>query len=355
MRHSATHPPSGNAADRLDAQPLGDLLVYLRLLAGEKPHPGQRFDVRWRIEHGRMAQRFIPAERAQEAARLILRLGQRTDVYVGVALRRRGRGGGRAAIEAAHLLYVDLDTDRSVRDDPPEKAGGPAAPGPLACFALPTLEIASGSRGGRHLYWLLTQAATVEQVESANRRLAAHLGGDLTAADLARVLRPPMTVSFKYDPPRPVRLIAYREDARYTLTELTDRLPADPADPGPSTLRSTSRRRRREPRTPLDRNLLAIPAAEYVRVLAGLTPDRAGRLACPFHDDRVPSLQLYEDGSWFCFGCRRGGSIYDFAAALTGSGTRGRDFVRLREWLAETFEAATAPRVVSTDSPARRL
>lgn len=352
MSRKASDPRSSNAVDRLDAQPLGDLLVYLRLLAGEKPRAEERFDVRWRIEHGRMAQRFIPADRVQEAARLILRHGQRTDVYVGVALRRRGRGGGRAAIQAAHLLYIDLDTDRSVPDDRPKQAGGPVAPGPLACFALPTLEIASGSRGGRHLYWLLTQAATVEQVESANRRLAAHLGGDLTAADLARVLRPPMTLSFKYDPPRPVRLIAYREHARYTLAELTDRLPADP---GPHMLQSTSRRRRREPRTPLDRELLEIPAAEYVRVLTGWTPDRSGKLRCLFHEDRVPSLQLYEDGSWFCFGCRRGGSIYDFAAALTGSGTRGLDFVRLRKWLAETFEAATAPRVVSTDSPARRL
>jgi hypothetical protein len=83
-------------------------------------------------------------------------------------------------------------------------------------------------------------------------------------------------------------------------------------------------------RTAPDRELLAIPAARYTEVLAGRTPNRAGKIACPFHDDHRPSLQLYPDGSFYCFGCRRGGTIYDFAAHLWSTGTRGSEFLALR-------------------------
>ena len=90
----------------------------------------------------------------------------------------------------------------------------------------------------------------------------------------------------------------------------------------------------------LDRELLAIPAAEYVRLLAGLVPNRAGKVLCPFHDETDPSLQLYPDGSFYCYGrhskdrgCRKGGTIFDFAAALWGIGTRDQDFLELRQRL----------------------
>ncbi|MGI8903677.1 MAG: CHC2 zinc finger domain-containing protein [Solirubrobacteraceae bacterium] len=59
-------------------------------------------------------------------------------------------------------------------------------------------------------------------------------------------------------------------------------------------------------------------------------------MTCPFHrGDTTPSLQLYADGSWYCFGCQRGGTIYDFAAALWGTGTKHREFIALRDRLAE--------------------
>jgi hypothetical protein len=52
-----------------------------------------------------------------------------------------------------------------------------------------------------------------------------------------------------------------------------------------------------------------------------------------FHDDSTPSLQLYEH-SWHCFGCRLGGSVYDFGALLFGLDTRGHQFLALRQRLA---------------------
>ncbi len=54
-----------------------------------------------------------------------------------------------------------------------------------------------------------------------------------------------------------------------------------------------------------------------------------------FHDDQNPSLQTYQDGSWYCFGCTRGGSIYDFAALLWLTGTKDREFIKLRARLAD--------------------
>jgi DNA primase len=89
-------------------------------------------------------------------------------------------------------------------------------------------------------------------------------------------------------------------------------------------------------RTEIDRALLAIPAAEYVRVLSGASPDRAGKIHCPFHDDETASLQLYSDGSWYCFGaCKAGGSIFDFASRVFGLETKGRVFLELRARLAD--------------------
>lgn len=46
----------------------------------------------------------------------------------------------------------------------------------------------------------------------------------------------------------------------------------------------------------------------------GYTPNRAGFIRCPFHSDGTASLKIYQNGKgWYCFGCKRGGSVIDFA------------------------------------------
>jgi hypothetical protein len=35
------------------------------------------------------------------------------------------------------------------------------------------------------------------------------------------------------------------------------------------------------------------------------------------HEERTASLKAYANGSWYCYGCHQGGSIFDFAARLT--------------------------------------
>ncbi len=50
----------------------------------------------------------------------------------------------------------------------------------------------------------------------------------------------------------------------------------------------------------------------------GFTPNRAGYIRCPFHNERTASLKLYDDGGWYCFGCHAGGDSIDFVMRLFG-------------------------------------
>ena len=308
--------------------PCAELRAYLRILAGGADR-GQFFDVRWATPAGGMNRQFIPARRIDDAALLVRRMAPSTDVYVGAALRDGRVSGGRSAIAGSHLLYIECDD--------------PQANKRLATFAHPpTMEIASGTPGHLQLYWRLRDRRANQEVESANRRLALALCGDRTAVDIARVLRPPETFNHKHDPPRAVRLTVHRGAARYTLAELTRGLPHDPHRRDAGLLGG-------QPlgitRTRQDRDLLAIPAAEYVRVLTARSPNRAGKVLCPFHSEIAPSLQLYPDGTFYCFGsgCGRGRTIYDFAAGLWLSGQssdtplRGQQFIELRRCLGRRF------------------
>ena len=51
----------------------------------------------------------------------------------------------------------------------------------------------------------------------------------------------------------------------------------------------------------------------------GLPVSQGGMACCPFHDDRTPSLRLYED-HFFCFGCGKYGDVIDLAGQLLGLG-----------------------------------
>lgn len=49
----------------------------------------------------------------------------------------------------------------------------------------------------------------------------------------------------------------------------------------------------------------------------GLEMNRAGMACCPFHDDKTPSLKVYED-HFYCFGCGATGDCTGFVANLFG-------------------------------------
>lgn len=48
----------------------------------------------------------------------------------------------------------------------------------------------------------------------------------------------------------------------------------------------------------------------------GLLVNRAGKINCPFHNDRTPSMKV--DRRFHCFGCGADGDVIDFTAKLYG-------------------------------------
>ena len=245
-----------------DAQALDS---YLRMLAG--PAPGARLlEIRFALRYRDMGRLFIAAHSAPGASRLIRRLAARTDVYVGVCLRTR-RAGGRDAIDRSHLAFVEIDTPdaldrlRAFRHPPsmivvlgqrrarsrvlhPVRAGH----GARARASQPPPRARSRRRPRLSRRRPHPQAAVVLESQALAPR-----------AGRADRTRPGATVR-----PRPARRRARR--------------PTRPA------VRQTRTTPRRTGRTEIDRLLLAIPAAEYVHALTGLSPDRAGKIHCPFHE-----------------------------------------------------------------------
>ena len=62
----------------------------------------------------------------------------------------------------------------------------------------------------------------------------------------------------------------------------------------------------------------AVKAAVPMRAAAeryGLEVNFGDMAHCPFHEDRTPSMKLYED-HFYCFGCGKHGDVIDLVAAL---------------------------------------
>jgi DNA primase len=87
-----------------------------------------------------------------------------------------------------------------------------------------------------------------------------------------------------------------------------------------------------------DSSVEAVKAAiDIVEVISGRTQlKRSGARftgLCPFHDERTPSFSVSpEKGTYYCFGCQRGGDGIRFVEE-----TEGVDFVGAIEWLAQRF------------------
>jgi hypothetical protein len=289
--------------------------------------PGSLLDIRHRTADKRFGRLFLHA-RDERAAYRIVSLGQRTDVYVGCAARLRPRGT-RENIAATALLWADCDNRRSLQ------AARVFTPSP-------SMIVASGSPGHGHAYWALTEPLDLDATEHTNRRLAQTLGADVRCADATRILRPPGTFNHKHDPPTPVELlqtsephdlachVALRHDPADILAALSSR------NPTPNRQRLPARES-----DPLHR----IAPTHYVRLLTGRTPNREGKIACPFHEDRTPSLHAYKnpERGWSCFGCLTpdgkplGGDIYTLASLLWNIPAHGRAFLELQARLDDVF------------------
>jgi hypothetical protein len=280
----------------------------------DRASPRSLLELRWLVDD-EMYRSFHRLD-ALDVETHIERLAHRHDVYFGVLPRWRHGGQRRDLTGAPRLVWADCD--------------GAAAARALREFAFaPSVVLRSGSGENRHAFWLLSHAETLAAVERTNRRLAAKLGADQGVVTSATaILRLPDTLNHKHSPPVPVQLEVYEPDRRYGLGQLLSALPPD---------RCPSVPKRRTPRRAAATGdpLLEIPPEVYVYRLTGRRPGRSRKINCPFHDDRRASLHAYADPArgWYCFGCRRGGSIYDLAAALWRRGTRGTEFTLLRSEL----------------------
>jgi DNA primase len=95
-------------------------------------------------------------------------------------------------------------------------------------------------------------------------------------------------------------------------------------------------------------------AADVVEVISGRTQlKRSGARftgLCPFHDERTPSFSVSpEKGTYYCFGCQRGGDTISFVEE-----TEGVDFVGAIEWLAQRFNVPLEYEEASPEQDAKR-
>jgi hypothetical protein len=270
----------------------------------------------------RMQQRFHPAGQLEVVADTIILASGLADVFVGVVPRARRSGGRADLISSWNVVWADCDDVESV----------------LALERIhpaPSMVLASSDEH-RHGYWFLGEPLSLERIESINRRLAVALGADQRSADAARILRPGGSLNRKYTPPTLVRLLRCREQERVAVAQLEARLPPEPVSslsisPGPV----------RQNKDPLRR----IPPPVYVERLTNQRVDHWGKIHCPFHQDRTPSLHVYCDPErgWTCFGCSTpagrplGGDIYTLASLLWRIPPRGSDFLTLRARLDRVF------------------
>lgn len=282
--------------------------------------PDALIEVRYR-PGGAMAQRFVKLDCLSGLASFIERCSTTGDVYVGAAPRTRPKGG-RDAVEHVWSLWADCD--------------GPDAVAALKTFRpMPSVIVATGSGSNVQAWWPLTDPLSANGVEEANRRLARALGADERATDAARILRPPGTWNWKHDPPTKVRCHWLACPLICNSAEgVIGHLP----EVGITSHENVSRAINED-------SLLAIPPAQYITALTGMSPDRGGKVRCPFHSggqERTPSLHVYANPSdgWHCYGCGRGGTLYDFAALLWNTGTRGDSFVELKQRLVDELGVA---------------
>lgn len=294
--------------------PLQQAALYLRSIH----QPGSYIELRAKAPGGGMVQSWH--RDPHEAARDAMRIGDLTDVYVGV-LPRKDREGGAASVLPSSIVWVESDTPHSVEL--------------VLSHRHPPAMVVCSSPGHAHSYWQLSRPLPPEHIERANRRLAHALGGDMRATDCARILRVPGTRNHKRSPARPVFLSMFAASPNIDPAVLLNGLP-DPPAAAPVTVRP-ARPRVADPTT--DR-LRMIASREYATSLA--RRDLSGfMMQCPFHkggQERSPSFHIggADAAMWFCHGCGEGGDIFRFASRLWGLDEQ-RDFPAIVKRLGEEF------------------
>jgi hypothetical protein len=251
--------------------------------------------------------RYLEAGDAHALCRLAAAARGRGEEVFATPLPRERPEPGKRAVRPGSVVWVDLDEA--------------SADGLREIERLrPHLWVASGA--GQHLYWRLRDELEPAGLEELNRRLCHRLGGDPACCEYGRIMRLPGTFNQKRG--QWCRIV--RADR--------SRVPVDPeavraALPDPDPPRSdTGSGRLGQWAGEQDELTLIAPPAYFLALCAVRVSDGGGLVPCPLpdHEDAYASCQVYAEAEqgWWCFGCQRGGRIYDLASLLAG-GFWGRD------------------------------
>jgi hypothetical protein len=275
-----------------------------------------------------------PADRRAIHEHVLSRLERGDEMFCGPVPRTEPKPR-KDAVEAGRVLWVDID--RKSAAPPPTLADleqllsggsddvhdGLAAAAALLRFPMPPHVVVFSGSGGAHGYWRVEHILRAEWIERANARLIHALEADWASYDRNRFLRMPGGINGKVG--RYCHLVHADLTSRaYDIRDLVGGLPDPPADDP----RAPKRIRRGQMQPSPRRTAISDPIdrwtpREYFAALCNITEyDRDGKVRCPLpdHDDPRASLWIGEtpEEGWFCFGCSRGGRIFDLASLLIG-------------------------------------
>jgi hypothetical protein len=133
-----------------------------------------------------------------------------------------------ADVAAINCLYAEFDAK--------DYGSKEAILAHLDRLPVPAPSVLIDSGGGVHSYWLLDAPYVITSEDK--REAAKYIQGGWTQVvgadnvkDLARILRVPGSLNYKYDPPRPVQWLVCDLDRQYAMRTLTAHLPPRKAEP----------------------------------------------------------------------------------------------------------------------------
>lgn len=291
--------PNGHAALYLDVV-LSGQRGLAELVRGSRDSDGQL-----RMRSRREPQNYVDLERPGALVALASRArGRGEEVFV-TPLPRSAPEPGKRAVAPGSVCWVDLDGELKGSE-----LGRVAA-------LRPHLTVHSG--GGLHCYWRLTDVVEPEEIESINRRLCRLVGGDAACTDRGRIMRLPGSYNAKRG--RWCRVLKADRSRDLVDPEQVRRAIDDPEPPPPS--EGNGYQGGGE-----DELALISPPVYFAALANAAVPAEGGMIACPLpdHDDHYASCQVWAEAArgWWCYGCARGGRIYDLASLMAG-GPWGRE------------------------------
>jgi hypothetical protein len=159
-------------------------------------------------------QEFIPLGDVLAVVDRVESLREHHQLYIGAAPRTR-EAGTADAIERVWCLWADCDSAEAVEE--------------LRRFRpLPSIVVASGTEGHLHAWWPLKDSITPRWAERANKRLAHRLKADPASTDVARIMRPIISVNRKTSPATLVECIRLKT-TEYRMADVVGGLPDAPS------------------------------------------------------------------------------------------------------------------------------